>query len=803
MNNLWQDLRYSARILLKQPGFTLVAASTLALGIGATTALFGVVDSVLLRPLPYRDEARIVTLWQSNEKSRVEREETSPANFFDWRERLQSCEAVAAIEPFGHNLIGSGEPERFRSWLVTENFFEIMGTAALYGRTFLPEDYLAGRGNVVVLGYSLWQQRFGGDTQLVGQQLTMNGQPHTVIGVMPPEFQYPAGREIWAPRVQREFDRQIRGGTYIKVVGRLKASRTLDQARAELTTVAAQLAAEYPRTNANVGAVMVPLHEVIVGKVQRELLVLFGAVGFVLLIACANITSLLLARGASRSRELAIRAALGARRTRLIQQLLIESVLLGVIGGTGGILLAYWLIDAIVMFIPGNLPRLEQVALYPLAGAFAAGITILTALLFGIAPAIQMTRRELNPSLKDEGRSIQGGRSRQRLRHLLVVSEVALALALLVGAGLLIRSYVTLMSVNPGFAIENALTLEVQLGRNRSMEQMATFVAEAHEKLKSLPGVRAVGLTTALPFHDNQIDLPTKFSIADRATAPDQEQTANRRSVTPDYLPALGVPLLRGRALSSFDKADSPPVVLINTPLARRHWPLEDPLGKKIAFDSFGRAMTCEIVGIVGDVRPHGLDSEPQPEIYIPYAQDSFGSVTWLVRTEDDPMSLLPAVKEKIREVTPTQTFASTATLEQLLERSTSARRFNLFMLGSFAVLALLLAGVGLYGLISYTTAQRTHEIGIRMALGAQSSDVVRLVIGQGMKLALTGIAIGLAASWELTRLMASLLFGVKATDPLTFAGVSLLLLCVALVACWIPARRATKVDPLTALRIE
>jgi putative ABC transport system permease protein len=359
------------------------------------------------------------------------------------------------------------------------------------------------------------------------------------------------------------------------------------------------------------------------------------------------------------------------------------------------------------------------------------------------------------------------------------------------------------MRVNPGFAAEGALTLEIQLGRNRTMDEMATFVAEAHERLKSLPGVQAVGLTTALPFHDNRVLLPTKFSIADRATAPGQEQTAYRLGVTPDYLEALGVPLLHGRALTVFDKADSPPVVLINQTLARRHWPLEDPLGKKIAFDSFGRAMTCEIVGVVGDVRPRGLDSEPQPEIYLPYAQDPFGSVTWLVRTAGDPMSLLPAVKEKIREVNPTQTFASTATLEQLLDRSTSARRFNLFLLGSFAALAMLLAGVGLYGLISYTTAQRTHEIGIRMALGAQSSDVLRLVIGQGMKLALAGIAIGLAASWGLTRLMASLLFGVTPTDPLTFAGVSLLLLCVALVACWVPARRATKVDPLTALRIE
>ncbi|MGH9868103.1 MAG: ABC transporter permease [Candidatus Polarisedimenticolia bacterium] len=800
MHTIWQDLRYGARMLLKQPGFTLIATITLALGIGATSATFSVIHGVLLSRLPYPDEERIVTLWQSNLKSGVEREETSPANYLDWHERQQSCEAVAAVEPFGHTLIGSGEPERFRSWLVTEHFFEILGTAPAHGRTFMPEEFEAGRGQVVVLGYGLWQ-RLGGDPALVGRPLTLNGQPHTVVGVMPPDFQYPPGRELWAPRSPRDSDRQIRGGSYIKVVGRLKPGVTPGGAQAEMSSLAQQLAAEHPDTNAGVGAVVVPLREALVGQVRRGLLVLFGAVGFVLLIACANVANLLLAHGARRSRELSIRAALGAGRSRLVRQLLVESLILAAAGGAGGLLLARWLIDAAVALSAGALPRLDQVGLDPMTGAFAAALTLMTALVFGVAPALQLTRPDLNASLKEEGRGASGGRSRQRLRHLLVVSEMALALVLLAGAGLLVRSFVTLQRVDPGFSMDPALTLEVQMGRNRSPEQMASFVAQALERLRSLPAVRAVGLTTALPFHDNQITLPTTFNITDRTVPPGQEPTAYQIAVTPGYLAALGVPLLRGRALSDVDAADAPSVVLINQTLARRHWPHEDPIGRKIAFDAFGEAAECEIVGVVGDVRPRGLDSEPQPEFYRPYAQAPFGSVTWLVRTGADPSSALSAVKEKIREVNPTQTFASIATLEQLLDRSTGTRRFQLFLLASFAALALALAGVGLYGVISFTMAQRTHEIGIRMALGARGSDVLRLVIGEGLMLTLAGVALGLAASLVLTRLMASLLFGVRATDPLTLVAVALILSVVALLASWVPARRATRVDPNIAMR--
>ncbi len=803
MKTVWQDLRYGARMLMKHPGFTAVAIGALALGIGANTAIFSVVNGVLLRRLPYGDEAGVVVLWQNNLKNGVEREETSPANFFDWRDRAQSLDIVSAAEPFAFNLSGTGEPETFRSWIVTAGFFDALKVSPLRGRTFLPEEYEPGKGQVIVIGYGLWQRRFGGDPNLVGRQLTLNGQPHTVVGILPPDFQYPPGRELWAPRQPRNNDRQVRGGSFIRVVARLKPGRAVAEAQAEMNNIAAQLAGEYPRTNAGVGVVVTPLREAVVGQARRGLLVLFGAVGFVLLIACANVASLWLSRVTERSRELAIRAALGAGRARLLRQLLSESALLALFGGASGVLLAYWLVKAIVAFGPRDLPRLNQVELNAPALGFAVAVSLLTALIFGLAPAMQMLRTDLQESLRAEGRTMTGGRPQQRLRNLLVVSEIALALALLVGAGLLTRSFIALLRVDPGFATERALTLETLIGRNRNAEQRIALVEQTLTGVQSLPRVQAVGLTSALPFHDNQVLIPKSVKIDDRASAPGQDPTAYIISVTPGYLRALGAPLLRGRELNQFDKADAAPVALVNNSMAMRNWPMEDPTGKKITFDVSGRILTCEVVGVVGDVRPNGLDSAPRLEIYLPYAQSPASLVTWVVRTTGDPLKELGAIKEKIREENPTQTFLSVATMDQLVERTITQRRFNLMLLGSFAALALALAAVGLYGLISYTTAQRTHEIGIRMALGAQTGDVMRLVIGQGIKLALVGSLIGTGGALALSRLMRSLLFGVSAIDPLTFAVVAASLTLVALVACWLPARRATKVDPLTALRHE
>jgi predicted permease len=803
MNALWQDLRLGARVLMKRPGFTLIATLTLALGIGVTTAMFSVVNGVLLSRLPYGDEARVVVLWQNNLKNGVEREETSPANFFDWRDRAQSLDIVSAAEPFALNLSGTGEPETFRSWIVTAGFFDALNVTPLYGRTFLPEEYEPGKGQVIVVGYGLWQRRFGGDPNLVGRQLTLNGQPHTVVGILPPDFQYPPGRELWAPRQPRNSDRQVRGGSFIRVVGRLRPGRAVAEAQAEMNNIAAQLAGEYPQTNAGVGVVVAPLREAVIGQARSGLLVLFVAVGFVLLIACANVASLWLSRMTERSRELAIRAALGAGRGRMLRQLFSESALLALLGGAGGVLLAYWLVEAIVKFGPRDLPRLNQIAVNPPALGFAVALSLLTALIFGLAPMAQTLRPDLQESLKAEGRTMTGGRRQQRLRNLLVISEIALALALLVGAGLLARSFIALLRVDPGFTTDRALALETLIGRNRNAEQRIALVEQTLPRIQSLPGVQAVGITSALPFHDNQVLIPKSVKIEGRASAPGQDPTAYIINVTPEYLRTLGVPLLRGRELNRFDKADVAPVAMVNSSMAVRNWPVEDPIGKKITFDASGRAVTCEIVGVVGDVRPNGLDTAPRLEIYLPYAQSPASLVTWIVRTAGDPLKELTAIKEKIREGNPTQTFLSITTMDQMVDRTITQRRFNLMLLGSFAALALILAAVGLYGLISYTTAQRTHEIGIRIALGAQTGDVMRLIIGQGIKLALVGALIGIAGALAVTRLMRSLLFGVSAIDPLTFVVVAASLTLVALVACWLPARRATKVDPLTALKDE
>jgi len=800
METIINDIRHGARTLLKRPAFTALAVITLALGIGATTAIFSVVNGLLLRPLPYRDDQHLVTLGQSNRKTGVAREGVSPANFLDWREQARSFDAVAAAETWGFTLTDYGEPEAIRGSVVTKGFFEILGTTALIGRTLLPEDHEQEK-QVVVISHGLWQRRFGGDPQIIGRQLTLNNESTTVVGVMPAEFEYPPNREVMGPRPGRPNDPQMRGGSLFRVIGRLRPDVTLEQAQQEMNTIAANLAQQFPQTNTDVGAVVVPLREQLVGHVRLALYILFGVVTLILLIACANVASLLLVRATERQREFAVRAALGASGGRLLQQLLIESFLLSLAGGVGGILVAKALIGVIVAVSPSNLP-LTQIWLSPIVLSFAAGVSLMTALIFGVAPAIQASRINLQGVLKSGGRSETAGRRQQRVRQTLVVSQIALALVVLVGAGLLVRSFVALLNTDPGFTQDNGLALEVQLGRLPASERRV-FVDQVLEGVARLPGVQAVGVSSALPFHDNQVALPSPIKISGRPVPEGSEPIALMIKASADYFRALGVPLLQGRLFDQRDRQDAPLVALINETMARRLWPAETPLGQRISYTAAGQNGTAEIIGVVDAVRPTGFDSEPRSEFYLHYPQSPAGLITIFVRTAGDPAPLLPAVKSEIREVNRNQAFLSVHTIAQLVDKTTAQRRFNLLWLGAFAVLALVLAAVGLFGLISFSTAQRTKEFGVRMALGAQPSDVLKLVMGEGITLALMGVAMGLVVVLAASRVMNSLLFGVSATDTLTLVSVAVLLTSVSLLACYIPSRRATKVDLLVALRDE
>jgi putative ABC transport system permease protein len=802
METLLRDIRYGIRSLVRRPGFTAIAVATLALGIGANTAIFSVVNAVLLRPLPYRDSGRIVTLWQNNLKAGVSRNDVSPANFLDWREQNKSFESMAGIEPFGFSMIGNGEPERFPAWLVTSGFFEVLGAGALHGRTFTPTDYEPGNERVVVVGYALWQRRFGGSQNLVGQKLTLNGQPYTVVGVLPPQIQFPADREVWAPRVLRENDRQLRGPTYWNVIGRLKPGVTVGQAQDEMSAIARRLAEQYPDTNGGMGATVVTLSEQLTGQVRYALFILLGAVGFVLLIACGNVANLLLVRGAERYREFAIRSAMGAARVRLIRQLLTENLLLALLGGVGGVLLASWGVRLILTFNSAKIPRIESVSMDLRVLLFALVVSVVTAIVFGLIPATQFSRPDLQSTLKEGGRGAVAGSTRHWVGNSLVVAEVAVALVLLTGAGLLVRSFVAVTSVDPGFNKDRVLALQVFLNRNyQKSDQITGFFDQSLEKLMTVPGVESAAVVASPPFINLEQDA--SFTIQGRPVPPKgSEPSAFYTEVSPDYLSALTVPLRSGRFFTKFDKQDSALVVVINQTMARRYFPNEDPLGKQLTV-IFARPEVREIVGVIGDVLHSGLDTNARPEMFVPYWQSPTTQMTFVVKTTPDAAAMLPAVKSAIREVNRNQTFSKTATMDQLINDSLRQRRFNLLLLVSFAVLALILAAIGVYGSINYSTRQRTHEIGLRMALGAQSGNVLRLIIGQGLVLALTGVGIGLIASFALTRLMKGLLFGITATDPVTFIAISLLLILMALLASWIPARRATRVDPLVALRYE
>jgi putative ABC transport system permease protein len=809
MTTLLQDVRYAVRTLLKSPGFTLVAVVALALGIGANTAIFSVVKAVLLSPLPYPEPERLVWVREINPGADIMDEPASAPNFNDWRTQGRSFDGMAAFANAGGTITdGDREPERVPAMATSANFFQIVGVAPALGRGFLPEEEAAGKNRVVVLSHGLWQRRFGARPDVLGQQITISGNPHTVVGVAAPGFKTPVSGpkppELWFP-LAFNFDESRRRSDFLSVVGRLKPGATVEQARAELEGIAARLAAERPSTNAGWSVKVEPLHERVVGNVRQALWVLMGVVGFLLLISCANVANLLLARAAGRRQEIAVRTALGARRGRLVRQFLTESLLLGLAGGGLGLVLAAWGVEVLVALSPGNIPRLEEVGLDARVLAFTFGVSALTGVLFGLLPALSASKADVSVSLKEGGsRGSTAGAGARRLRATLVVAEIAITVVLLAGAGLMVRSFMAIQSVDPGFRPERVLTFDFALPAAKYKEdpQIVGFAEQLTARAAALPGVERAALVDALPLSGGGSVLA--FVIEGRPPLPpEQVQDAQVFVVTPDYFEVLGIGHVRGERLTERHREGTPDVAVINEAMARRFWPGEDPVGKRLNLGNPENTPWVTVIGIVRDTRHSGLDKEPYPQMYGPAAQFPRRAMTLVARTSGDPTGLAPALRRELAAIDPDLPLYNVRTMEQVMSDSISRRRFQMVLIAAFAGVGLLLAAVGIYGVISYSVAQRRHEIGVRMALGARAADILKLVVGQGLGLTLAGVGVGLAGAFALTRVLASLLYGVTATDPLTFACVALALLGVALLACLLPARRATKVDPMVALRYE
>ncbi len=807
-----QDLRYAVRMLVNKPGFTAVAVATLALGIGANTAIFSVVHGVLLRPLPFPEPDRLVLVWETDRHNDTRREAASVPDYFDWREQAQAFEELAGFQSRAFNLTdGVHEPERVTVGAVTHTLFPLLRVPAAAGRTFLPEEDQPGAAPVALLSHGLWQRRFGGDPDVVGSTLSLDARDHTVVGIMPPHFDFPGEAELWIPAVwTTEWSRELRGVHNLLALGRLEAGIPLARAQEEMDAVAARLEAEYPEDNAHRGVFLEPLHEAVVGDVRPALLVLLGAVALVLLIACVNVANLLLARATSRAREIALRASLGASRLRLVRQLLTESLLLAVVGGGAGLLLAFWGLEALLALTP-DLPRTAGIDVEPVVLAFTLGLSLATGLIFGLIPALQATRTDLMDALKAGPEGAWGSGRRRGLRHGLVIGELALAVVLVVGAGLLMRSFWRLLQVAPGFEPRHALTLDVKLPESRyppppradypRWPEAAAFYDQVLARIAALPGVRAVGAGLNHPL---KAGWTTRMTVDDRPTRPGEELDEVRlRPVTPDYFRAAGVPLLAGRFLEPGDGQEAPAVVLINQALARRYFPDENPVGRALSF--WGRSR--RIVGVVQDVKFDGLGRDTAPAMYPPLAQIPMSEFSLVVRTAGDPLSLAPALTAAIWSVDRDLAVFNLRSLEQVLASSLARPRSNMLLLAIFAAVALLLAAVGVYGVMSYGVSERSREIGIRLALGAGREQVLRWIVGQGLALTAGALGLGLAVALALTqilpRLLSDLLFGVAATDLPTFAATALVLAGVALLACYLPARRAARLDPLATLRYE
>jgi predicted permease len=806
MFKLLQDLRYGIRTLAKRPGFTLIAVMTLALGIGSSTAIFTVVDAAVLRSLPYQSPDRLYHLWERTPQKEFAQREFSYPDYQDYLQN-QVCD-LAAYTGGGGILNWNGETELVLSPNVSANFFSLLGVQPLKGRTFVAGEDKQGGPKVVVLGFALWQKRFGGDEGIVGKQLNISGQSYTVIGVLPQSFQFALRPgDLWLPYqpTQGQLTRRYMHGT--NLIARLKPGVTAAQAQAELSLITSRIEEQYKDSHAGTSLKVIPLQEQVVGQVKPILMVLLAAVGFVLLIACANVASLLLTRSLARQKEVGIRAALGASRWRVVRQLLTESMMLSVVGGGLGLLVARWGTTGLVALLPANqisaLPFLSTLQVDARMLGFSFGLSLLTGMLFGLAPALQSSRVELNGILKEGGRSTSAAPG-HRVRSVLVMTEIALAVVLLIGAGLLMKSLLRLLHTDPGFNPQNVLTMTVVLPAAKYAEQNSqiNFQDQLHERIKALPGVSDVGTVNILPLQPGNT---TRVNVeGDPVPPPGQELEANIRTVSESYFKTLGVPLISGRMFESHDQADTAPVVIIGKKMADRIFAGRDPVGRRLKYAGV-EAAPMSIVGVVGDVKITGLDEDIRPVIYYPFRQNSSIFTNLVIRTSADPNALVGATRNEIRGLEPDTAIFNVQAMPELIAASPAAfmRRFPATLIGVFAGLALLLSSIGIYGVVSYSVSQQTHYIGVRMALGARASDILKMVLKQGLFLALVGMAVGVAAAFGLMRLLNSLLFGVQATDIQTFAIVVGTIFAVTFLACYFPARRATKVDPLVALRYE
>jgi putative ABC transport system permease protein len=807
-----QDLRFGVRMLLKHKGFTAVAALTLALGIGANTAIFSVVYGVLLRPLPYSEPEQLVVVRQTGSRSGSSQAPTgqrkgrptpfSPPNWMDFRAQ-QTVFADIGASAGTNFVLTDNEPDRVSGASVSAGFFEALRVTPLAGRLFVTADETFGAPEVVILGAGIWKRRYGGNPEILGLAVMVNAKPHLVIGIVPEGMCFPDDSELWVPLRFQPAEMNERQSFYLDVIARLKPGVSMEQAQKEMEAIAARLGELYPQTNGSYSVGVISLHEKTVGDVGKLLLLLLGAAAFVLLIACANVANLLLARGSAREREMSLRAALGASRLRLLRQLMTENALLCLLGGSLGVVMANSAVSALRLMLPVALPRKDAILLDGRVLLFAAATAVVAAIIFGVAPLLQAVRLDLHDSLKESAGS-SPGRPQRRLLHTFVVAEVALSLVLLAGAGLMLRTLFGLITTNPGFDASNVLTADITLPRARygQPQQRAAFCDQTIQRLQTLPGVQSVSVTNELPLAGGV--RAQGFKIEGRAeSAQGLSGSANFRGISPDYFKTLRMSLLRGRGVVERDGAAAPGVVVINESMARAFWQNEDPIGKRMSIARSGEPEWREVVGIVGDIRHRGLHIPPEPEMYVPYAQQPWQSFRLAIRTTGDPMRLSSAMRQAVWSMDREQPVTRVQTLEKIVAASHSETTFYATLLASFAGLALAMASIGIYGVLSYAVERRTREIGVRIALGAQRKDVLALVVSQGLKLALVGLALGIAAAWAVTRFIETLLYGVKPTDPAVFAGVSLLLLLVAGLASWLPARRATKLDPMTVLRHE